>query len=357
MWINVTKTYLPDREKFFGYVNKIFDSVILTNNGPLVQELEQKLCNYLWVENLLLISNGTIALQIMFQTLGLKNNVITTPFSFVATTSSLMWEWLNPVFCDIDKKHLTIDENQVEKYIDSNTSAILGTHVYGNICAVEELEEIGKKHNVKILFDAAHCFWVKHKGKSILNYGDASILSFHCTKLFHTIEWWAIIFKKREDYETAKKMINFWITGPEQIEMVGINGKMNEFQAAMWLSILDDIENNISKRKIICDNYDSQLRKEFLSITWRNEMNRNYAYYPIVFETEQQLINAVKLLNENNISPRRYFKPSLNELPFLSSHQEMPISEDISRRVLCLPLFETLDTINQELIFNIINNV
>lgn len=355
MKINVTKTYLPDKEVYKKYVDQIFENWWLTNYGPLVQELEKKLASYLWIENLLLVSNWTIALQVLYKTLWLTWNVITTPFSFVATTSSLVWEWLNPNFVDIDENTLTIDETKIEKSINKDSSAILWVHVYWNPCNVEELEKIAKNNKLKLIFDAAHCFHVKYKWKSILNYWDASILSFHSTKLFHTIEWWAIIFKNKSDLEKARLIINFWIETYEKIAMVWINGKMNEFQAAMWLSILDDIKDNILKRKEISDYYDKNLSSKYLQLKWRGWTERNYAYYPIIIDSEKKLELIINELNKNDIIPRRYFKPSLNTLNYVENI-EMPISEDITNRVLCLPLYESLDFENIDLIIKIMND-
>lgn len=356
MKINVTKTFLPNIDEYKEYIDKIYENWILTNYWPLTQELEKKLADYLEVDNLLLVSNWTIALQVLYKTLELKWNVITTPFSFVATTSSLVWEWLKPVFIDIDKNYLTIDENKIIWLIDNNTSAILWVHVYWNPCNLEKLEEIAKEKNIKLIFDAAHCFNVKYKWKSILNYGDASILSFHSTKLFHTIEWWAIIFKNKSDLEKARKIINFWISWPEKIDFVGINWKMNEFQAAMWLCVLNSIKNNIQKRKEISNYYDENLKKEYLWLKWRKWTERNYAYYPIIIESENKLNKIIIELNKNEIYPRKYFKPSLNTINYVENIS-MPISEDISNRILCLPLYESLDIEKNNLICNIINNV
>lgn len=356
MWINVTKTYLPDQEVYKKYIDQIFERWWLTNSWPLVQELEKKLMEYLWVENLLLVSNGTIALQVLYKTLWLKGNVVTTPFSFVATTSSLVWEWLEPKFTDINQDFLTIDENKILGTIDDQTSAILWVHVYGNPCDVEKLEKISKEKNIKLIFDAAHCFNVKYKWTSILNYWDASILSFHSTKLFHTIEWWAIIFKNKSDLEKAKLIINFWIETYEKISTVWINGKMNEFQAAMWLCVLDSIKNNIQKRKNISEYYDSALKQEYTSLKWREWTERNYAYYPIIINTQQRLEEIVEKLNKNEIYPRKYFKPSLNTINYVN-YIHMPISEDISNRILCLPLYESLDFKDVDLIVKIINDV
>lgn len=356
MKINITKTFLPKKQKLYSYIDKIFENWHLTNNWPFVQELEKKLGEFLWVENIVLVSNWTLALQIMYRTLWISWEVITSPFSFVATTSSLKWEWFSPKFVDISSEYLTIDEENVIPNITQSTSWILWVHVYWNICDVERLEKIAKEKNLKLMFDAAHCFNVKYKWTSILNYWDASILSFHSTKLFHTIEWWAIIFKDKKDYEKAKLLINFWISWPEKIEYLGINAKMNEFQAVMWLAILENIDDIISKRKEISNYFDKNLKKEFLRLKWREGVLRNYAYYPIILDSEESLNSAVRELNKNDIYPRKYFKPSLNTLNYVE-YVKMPISEDISNRILCLPLYESLEFKDVDLIIEIINNV
>lgn len=356
MKTNVTKTYLPDKDKFISYIDSIFESWWLTNNGPLAQELQAKLSEYLGVDNLLLVSNWTVALQILYKVFWLSGNIVTTPFSFVATTSSIVWEWLVPKFADIDSSSLTIDIKKASSAIDDNTSAILGVHVYWNPCDVEWLERLAKEKNIKLFFDAAHCFNVDYKDTSILNYGDASTLSFHSTKLFHTIEWGAIIFKNKADYEKARLMINFWISWYEKIDELGINAKMNEFQAAMGLSVLSDIKDNMNKRKVIADYYDANIKKQYLQLKWREEASRNYAYYPIIFDTEIRLQKAINELWKLDIFPRRYFKPSLNKLEYLP-YIAMPISESISDRVLCLPMFESLDIHLAHKISEIINYV
>jgi dTDP-4-amino-4,6-dideoxygalactose transaminase len=248
--INVTKTYLPDKSKYIEYVNRIFKSGWLTNNGQFVQELEKRLADYLGVENLLVVTNGTLALQIAYRILGLKGQVITTPFTFIATVSSLVWEGLNPVFADINSDTFNISPELIEKKISKETSAILPVHVFGNACEVEQIENLAKQHKLKLIFDAAHAFGVRYKDSGILNFGDASILSFHSTKIFHTIEGGAVIFRDKKDYEKARLMINFGIAGYDIVKVLGINAKMNEFQAAMGLCILDDIEELIGKRKL-----------------------------------------------------------------------------------------------------------
>lgn len=350
--IKVTKTYLPDKSKFKTYVDNIFDSGWITNNGEYVKELKNRLEEYLGVKNLLLVSNGTLALQIAYKLLELEGEVITTPFSFVATTSSLVWEGLKPVFVDIDPETFCIDYKKIEEKITENTSAIVPVHVFGNGCEVEKLELIAKKYNLKLIYDAAHAFGLNYKGRSILNCGDVSILSFHATKIFHTIEGGALIIKDDKLYERAQRMINFGITGPERINGLGINAKMNEFQGAMGLCVLDDIYQIIEKRKTVYESYISKI-KEINSITLQRHnynCNYNYGYVPILLKDEDTLLSVKKRLEAKDIFTRRYFYPSLDRLEYVESNH-MKISNDISKKILCLPMS---DYLNKENIYEIV---
>ncbi len=342
--INVTKTYLPNKEKLISCIDKIYESNWLTNNGPLLQELELRLKEYLGIENILLVSNGTLALQIAYKVLNLKGDILTTPFSFVATTSSQVWEGLNPVFVDIDPNTYTMDYRKIEESITENTSAIVPVHVFGNSCNIEEIQKIADKHNLKVIYDAAHAFAVKYKDKNILNYGDISILSLHSTKLYHTIEGGAMVFKNKEDYERAKLLINFGINGPDSIVDIGINTKMNEFQAAMGLCVLDDVNDLISKREKVYETYMEYIgnnNKIFMQKK-NTDSTRNYAYFPVLFPSEKDLLKVRKALNANEIYPRRYFYPSLDSLFYIKGNQHMLISNDISSRILCLPMYDAL---------------
>ncbi len=352
--INVTKTYLPNKEKYKEYVDEIYANGWLTNNGPLVQKLEKRLAEYLGVKNIVLVSNGTIALEIAYKALNLTNEVITTPFSFVATTSSLMISNLKPVFADIDDKSFNINPKNIEKFITANTSAILPVHVFGNACEVEEIEEIAKKHKLKLVYDAAHAFDVKYKNQSVLNYGDISTLSFHATKLFHTIEGGALIINDDELVQKVRYLINFGIKSPTEIPYLGTNAKMNEFEAAMGLCVLDDIENIKEKRKVVVGNYREEL-KDLVQFQEQNiNASENYSYFPIVLKSEEQLLKVQKALNDENIFPRRYFYPSLDTLEYIEPKQECKISRDISKRILCLPVYVELDFDNQRKIIYII---
>jgi dTDP-4-amino-4,6-dideoxygalactose transaminase len=354
--IQVTKTYLPDRDKYKAYVDEIFDSGWLTNNGAMIKRLQERLCEYLGVKNLLLVANGTLALQLAYKLLNLNGEVITTPFSFVATTSSLVWEGVRPVFVDIDPETLCIDPDQIEEKITEQTTGIVATHVYGNPCNIEKIEDIASKHGLKTVYDAAHAFGIRYNGNSIYQYGDVSIASFHSTKIFHTIEGGALIIRDDALYERARKMINFGIESPVSITELGINAKMNEFQAAMGLCVLDDVETILNGRKIRYDFYVRQLADVpgIRLLTKSEKATNNYSHFPMIFETEELLLKVIDALNGSNIYPRRYFYPSLNTLLYLDHESFMPISEDISRRILCLPLFDSLQEDDQIKIINIV---
>jgi len=357
--IHVTETYLPDIQKYQHYVERIFESKIVTNNGVLVHELQEKLEKYLGVKHVLLVSNGTVALQIAYKLLDLKGEVITTPFSFVATTSSLVWGGLKPIFADIDPLSFNMDAKNIEKLITENTSAIVPVHIFGNACEVEAIEEIANRHQLKVIYDAAHAFNVNYKGKSVLNCGDLSILSFHATKLFHTIEGGALILNDDEQYLQAKKMINFGIDADSyggDIEALGINAKMNEFEAAMGLCILDDIDTITEDRKLVYEYYKEKLQEHLQLQKHNPNAKMNYSYFPVLFDSEESLLKAVSQLNVENIFPRRYFYPSLDTLPYLEKSKTQPVSDDISKRILCLPLYYGLEPMIQSKIVDIILN-
>ena len=351
--ITVTKTHLPDVSKFNQYKKEIFESAHLTNNGKFLLELQERLQKYLNVENLLLVANGTLALQVAYKALELKNEVITAPFSFVATTSSLVWEGLEPVFSDIDFENLCINPSEIKKTITKKTSAIVPVHVFGNASEVEAIDNIAKENNLKVIYDGAHAFGVHYKNKNLLSFGDAATLSFHATKLFHTIEGGAIIFKDKKVYEKAKDMINFGFNPkiggyPDKI---GINCKMNEFEAAMGLCVLDDIDDIISKRAKIFNIYQEEL-KDFVVFQKQNPFStRNYSYFPVLLNGESQALKIKEALKKNDIDARRYFYPSLDTLPYIKTKQVMPVSRSISERILCLPLY---DSLNEEDVFRII---
>lgn len=351
--INVTKPYLPDSAKYKSYIDRIYQTNWLTNNGPLVQELEKRLEAYLGIKNILLVSNGTLALQIAYKLLELKGEVITTPFSFVATTSSLMWENLVPIFADINPETFNIDPDKIEACITHKTSAILPVHVFGNSCEVERIESIASAHSLKVIYDAAHAFGVDYKGKSVLNYGDVSTVSFHATKLFHTIEGGALIIKDDNLYDKAKRLINFGYEKGEIVEL-GINSKMNEFSAAMGLSVLDDMEEILHKRQAIWQRYHEALAGKVGFQKINDDSTNNYHYFPIVLKDEIEVMKLLQILNDKQIYPRRYFHPSLDTLEYLQPQAPMEVSRDLAERILCLPIYPDLEMNEVEMIISVV---
>ena len=339
--INVTKTFLPPLDEYIKYLEKIWDTSWVTNQGPLAEELENRLKEFLDVRNLLLVTNGTIALQLAIRALDLKGEIITTPYSYVATTTSILWENCTPIFCDIEKNSFCIDPANIEKAITENTSAILATHVYGFPCDIEKIQAIADKHNLKVIYDGAHAFGVKYKEQSLLNFGDISTVSFHATKLFHTIEGGAVIVK---DEKVAEKIFLYRAFGhlDDEYFSIGINGRTSEFHAAMGLCNLSRVYDFIEKRKKINLMYKEYLDGTPLSFPVISEnIFYNYSYFPVFFLTPESMLSAKQLLSENGINTRRYFYPSLNKLPYLN-YSECPVSEFTAERVLCLPLYNDL---------------
>lgn len=342
LMINVTKTFLPPLDEYMHQVKRAFDNNWLSNRGELVLELEEKLKEYLGVDNILIMNNGTIPLQIALKLLGGGGEVITTPFSYVATTAAIVWENCTPVFVDIDPEYLTIDETKIEAAITSKTTCILATHVFGNPCNVEAIDIIAKKYNLKVIYDAAHCFGVKYKGKSIFEYGDISTCSFHATKLFHTAEGGAIFCKDKALMNKIFYSHNFGHNGPLEFHGLGINGKISELQAAMGLAIFPYISSILKSRKNNFKFYDENLDFNNLKkIKIRQYTEWNYSYYPVIFKSEMNLLQVQNILKIEDIFPRRYFFPSLNTMTFLTS-DSMPVSEDIASRIMCLPMYHEL---------------
>jgi dTDP-4-amino-4,6-dideoxygalactose transaminase len=355
--INVTKTFLPDQEKYLQYVREIWERGYVTNNGPLLQELEAQLKDYLQVDHLYFCGNGTIVLQIAIKALEITGEVITTPFSYVATSNAIIWENCTPVFVDIDAQTFNINADLIEASITPATTAILATHVYGNPCDIEKIEEIAKKYNLKVIYDAAHAFGVKYKNRSLLSYGDLSTCSFHATKVFHTTEGGALISNHPELDRKLALLRAFGHQGDEHYLYAGINGKNSEFHAAMGLCNLPHVPEIISARKDIFDAYDSMLNWEVLfKPVMHPEIEYNYAYYPVVFPSEEVMKNVMEALRVEDIIPRRYFYPSLNTLSFMPRQIACPVSEDIAVRVLSLPLYVGLPYSDIERISNIINS-
>lgn len=356
--IPVTKPFLPPKKDYDFYLNQIWESQWLTNMGPLSKKLEKELARFLNVEHLLFVTNGTIALQMAIKALDLKGEIITTPFSFVATCSSIVWEGCIPVFVDIDKNTLNIDPKKIEAAITGKTSAILATHVYGNPCNVELIQDIANKHNLKVIYDGAHAFGINIKGESVLNYGDISICSLHATKLYHSGEGGLMVMKDSTLLQKARYIRNFGISGHDSFKELGINGKNSEFHAAMGLANLKYIEVIHKKRKKLTESYDEALEQIGLTKpVWNNQANKNYAYYPVLFKSEEKLLKTFQVLQEKNIQTRRYFYPSLAKvLPYLRPSY-LTITEDTSKRVLCLPLYYDLSINEVQKICSLIQRV
>src|SRR5690606_38782941 len=341
--IPVTKPFLPPKEEYKTYIEDIWMRQWLTNMGPLASDLEMRLKAHLNVKHLLFVTNGTVALQMAIKALDLQGEIITTPFSFIATTSSIVWEGCTPVFADIDADSLNIDPTKIEEAITEKTTAILATHVYGNPCDVETIDKIARKHNLKVIYDGAHAFGVQVNGKSIFDYGDISTCSLHATKLYHSIEGGLIITKDATLLKKLAYIRNFGISGHDSFAELGINGKNSEFHAAMGLVNLNHIERIHNKRRELAEYYDKCLANlKSIKPIWYNSASLNYAYYPILLESEELLLAIKNKLDANEIFTRRYFYPSLaSSLPYLPV-KELSITDNVSKRVLCLPLYYDL---------------
>lgn len=356
--IPVTKPFLPPVEEYKKYIDGIWQRQWLTNMGPLASDLEMKLKEHLAVNHLLFVTNGTVALQMAIKALDLKGEIITTPFSFVATTSAIVWEHCIPVFVDINEHSLNIDAGKIEEAITPNTTAILATHVYGNPCDVEKIETIAKKHQLKVIYDAAHAFGVEVNGKSVFEYGDISTCSLHATKLYHSVEGGLVVTKDAGLLKKLAYMRNFGFDGPESFADLGINGKNSEYHAAMGLANLKYLEAIHQKRKVLTARYDEKLKNlKARRPMWHSASENNFAYYPLVFESEELMLQCIELLKLNEIFTRRYFYPSLaTSLPYVKP-QDLPLTDDISKRVLCLPLYYDLTLEEVDLICRLILRV
>jgi dTDP-4-amino-4,6-dideoxygalactose transaminase len=355
--INVTKTFFPPEETYQKHLSKVWLNGWLTNHGEMSSQLANELSAFLGCNNMVLTSNGTISLQMAMKALNLKGEVITTPFSYIATSAAIVWENLTPVFVDIDPDYLTIDEEKIEESITKKTSAILATHVFGNPCNVASINKIAKKHDLKVIYDAAHCFNVKYLGKSIFEFGDVSTCSFHATKLFHTAEGGAVFSNSTELISTLKYLGNFGHNGQYDFHGLGTNAKMSELHAAMGLSVLEHIGEIIEGRKRVVELYKHLLNFNGIrEIKIREHTEWNYSYYPIIFDSEETLLNCLESLNSLSIFPRRYFYPSLNTVNFLKGGK-MPVSEFTAQRILCLPLYPDLEERHIISISSIINKV
>lgn len=357
MNIPVTKPFLPDFAQYVERLKGVWSREWLTNNGPLVNELEMSLKEYLGLDHLLFVSNGTIALQIAIKALELKGEILTTPFSYVATTSSIVWEGCSPVMVDILPETLNIDPSRIEAAITEKTTGILATHVFGAPCDVDKIEEIATKHKLKVIYDAAHAFGVTYKGRSLLSFGDISTCSFHATKLFHTVEGGSVATPYPEILKRLAQLRNFGHVSATDFELAGINGKNSEFHAAMGLCNLPHVDEIMRRRQALYARYKKNLSNvgiQFQKI--EREEEYNCAYFPLVFDSESTALKVVEVLTLHNIVPRRYFYPALTKLPYVHG-QSAPIAESIAQRILCLPMYNTLSVEEVDMICRLVKRV
>ncbi len=349
--IYVTQPFMPPLEEFMPYLERIWESKWLTNSGPFHEKLESVLAEYLGVEHLSLFTNGTIALITALQALRITGEVITTPYSFVATTHSLLWNNIEPVFVDIDSKTFNLDPRRIEEAITPLTTAIMPIHCYGNPCNVEHIQQIADTYGLKVIYDAAHAFGVTYKGESLLKHGDLSVLSFHATKVYNTFEGGAIICPDAKTKQRIDYLKNFGYAGEDTVIAAGINGKMSEIQAAFGILQLEYINEVISRRHAI-DMLYRKLLADIPGITCIGEITdttRNYSYFPIFIETNYPISRDAlyKKLRRNNISARRYFYPLITCYPMyrrLSSAQKenLSMANDVALKVICLPIHPNL---------------
>jgi dTDP-4-amino-4,6-dideoxygalactose transaminase len=357
--IPVTKAALPTLESYNAYLEKIWATGQLTNNGQLVLQLREQLNNKLDLRNISLTANGTLALQLSIKALCLTGEIITTPYSYVATTNAILWEGCDPIFVDIDSRSFCIDPNLIEAAITPKTSAILATHVYGYPCDVEKIQAIANRHGLKVIYDAAHAFGVKLNGHSLLTHGDCSTLSFHATKLFHTAEGGAVICKEDSISRRVFLMGKFGHIGEDDYLDLGINAKMSELHAAMGLAVLPKVDEIIAARRQCSWWYDEYFANAPLQRpAIMAGLEYNYAYYPVIFPNHEIMMRARESLRDHQIFPRRYFYPPLNTLPFLRAdlHKSCPIAENIATRVLCLPVYVDLSKADVQRICTIVLN-
>lgn len=348
--IYVTKSSMPEKEEYFREIENLWDTHFLTNMGLKHQQLEKKLKEYLQVSDIELFSNGHMALELAIQAFGLTGEVITTPFTFVSTTHAIVRNGLTPVFCDINPVDYTIDVDKIEDLITEKTSAIVPVHVYGHVCDVEKIEKIAQKHHLKVIYDAAHAFGVTYKGNGIGNYGDASMFSFHATKVFNTIEGGAVCIHDTRLKKKLYNLKNFGIQSEEVIDDVGANAKMNEFQAAMGICNLRHVNAEIEKRKVVTERYRENLEdvKGIVLPPIQDNVIKNYAYFPVLVKEDlfgKTRNNLYDLLKKNDIYARKYFYPLTNCLQCYETCFDMgntPNAKYISDHVLTLPMYADL---------------
>ncbi|RKJ89863.1 DegT/DnrJ/EryC1/StrS family aminotransferase [Aeromonas veronii] len=361
--IPVTQPFLPDLNEFIPYLEKIWDNRWLTNNGPFHQQLEAELCDYLGVEHVSLFNNATIALITALQALRISGQVITTPYSFVATSHSIIWNGLEPVFVDIDPNTFNIDPAKIEAAITPRTTAIMPVHCYSNPCDVEAIQKIADNYGLKVIYDAAHAFGIKYKGESLLKWGDLSILSFHATKVFNTFEGGAIISPDAKTKQRIDSLKNFGIADELTVTAPGINGKMSEVNAAFGLVQLKHIDKAMLSRQAVDERYRAALAniKGISLYQHERNANSNFSYFPILVEADYPLSRdeLYEKLKKNNILSRRYFYPLISNMPM---YRGMPSAaatnlwqaNQLSEKVLCLPIYDALSVSEQLSVIEII---
>lgn len=349
--IYVTKPFLPPLNDFIKRLEEVWDSGILTNCGPQHQHLEAELKKYLGVHNMTLVNNGTMALLAALEILNVRGEVITTPYSFVATSHCLIWKKCKPVFVDINSEDCNIDPSKILEAINERTTAILAVHCYGFPCDVDELQNIANRNNLRLIYDAAHAFGVRYNNRSILDYGDASVVSFHATKIFNTVEGGALVFSQGENSAAAKKIRNFGFDNEISVSSVGLNFKMNEIQAIMGLAQLGCMSEIRKKRAAIAQKYDQELSviKGLKFPRPRAGATSNYSYYPILVESceSRSRDGLYDFLKKSGIHSRRYFYPLISDFMAykgadIAIHHDLPIARSISERILCLPIYPDL---------------
>ena len=363
--INVTKSSMPKLEEYVEEIRDLWDTRWLTNMGEKHNRLEKELKDYLHLNNISLMVNGHLALELGLQVLGLKGEVITTPFTFASTTHAIVRNGLTPVFCDINYDDYTIDVNKIEALITDKTCAIMPVHVYGNVCNVEEIDAIAKKYGLKVIYDAAHAFGETYKGEGVMNFGDMSMLSFHATKVFNTIEGGAVCYHDDSLTQKLNDLKNFGIHGPEEVAYIGGNAKMNEFQAAMGICNLRHLESEIAKRQAVVERYRSNLKNidGIKLCDPKSDVKSNYAYFPVVFDEKvfgASRNEVMEKLAENGIGARKYFYPLTSVSPAFNEKydpSETPVALHLSKRVLTLPLYADLSLDDVDRICSIILSV
>lgn len=355
--IPVTKPFIPPLKEYIHYLEGIWNRGYLTNNGPLVKELEASISQHLSSSPNLYMTNGTIALQLAIRALQLEGEIITTPYSYVATTSSILWERCTPVFVDC-LPNGNMNADLIEAAITKSTSCIMATHVYGYPCEVEKIKQIADKHGLKVIYDAAHAFGVTYKGESLFNFGDISTTSYHATKLYHTVEGGAVFSNNKELLKELDLMRSFGHKGDVHYTL-GINGKQSELHAAMGLLNLNKINGLIEERRLIFERYVNELQEkvEFIHHEFPASIKYNYAYFPVLLPKGVDTIEKVNKLADMGVGVRRYFYPSLNRLTYLDKQDLCPVSEDLAARVICLPMFNGLSEKEQETVITALKRV